>query len=51
VGGEDAVPVFGDFESGPVEGGESGDETGDDAGLADFAGISADYESGHGCSS
>ena len=48
VGGADAVSVFSDFECGPVEGGQGGDETGDDAGLADFAGVSADYENGHG---
>jgi hypothetical protein len=48
VGGFDAVSVLRDFESGPVEGGQGGDKTGNDAGFADFAGVSADYENGHG---
>src|ERR1035438_1660815 len=47
VGGADAVSVLSDFESGPVEAGQGGDETGNDAGLADAAGVSADDEDGH----
>jgi hypothetical protein len=30
-----------------VEGGQRGDKTGDDAGLADAAGVSADDDNGH----
>jgi hypothetical protein len=48
VGGADAVSVLRDFEGGPVEGGQGGDETGDDAGLAYAAGVSANDEDGHG---
>jgi len=47
VGGADAVSVFSDFERRPVEAGQGGDETGDDAGLTDFAAVSADDENGH----
>ncbi len=42
VGGADVVSVLSDFESGPVEGGQGGDEAGYNAGLADAAGVSAD---------
>ena len=42
VGGADAVSVLRDFEGGPVEGGQGGDQAGDDAGLADAASVSAD---------
>ena len=48
VGGADAVSVLSDFESGPMEAGQGGDETGNDAGFADAAGVSADDENGHG---
>ena len=47
VRGADAVSVLRDFERGPVEGGQSGDETGDDAGFADAASVSADDDNGH----
>jgi len=42
VGGTDAVAVLGDFGGGPVEFGQSGNEAGDDAGLANAAGVAAD---------
>src|SRR5258708_24556937 len=48
VGGTDAVSVLRDFESGPVKSGQGGDEAGNDAGLADAAGVSADDQDGHG---
>src|SRR5258706_14263380 len=48
IGGTDAVSVLRDFESGPVKGGQAGDEAGNDAGLADAAGVSADDQDGHG---
>ena len=47
VGGADAVSVLSDLEGGPVEARQRGDKTGDDAGLADAAGVSADDENGH----
>src|SRR5271169_895069 len=47
VGGADAVSVLRDFEGGPVEAGQGGDQTGDYAGLADAAGVSANDEDGH----
>jgi hypothetical protein len=37
------VSVLSDFEGGPVEVGQGGDDAGDDAGFADAAGVSADY--------
>jgi hypothetical protein len=48
LGGANAVSVVSDFESGPMEAGQGGDETGNDARFADVAGVSADDEDGHG---
>jgi hypothetical protein len=41
------VSVLRDFESSPVEARQSGDEAGNDAGLADAPGVAANDENGH----
>ena len=48
VGGANAVSVLGNLEGSPVELRRGSDESGDDAGFADAAGVSADDDEGHG---
>jgi hypothetical protein len=45
---EQMPPVLRDFESGPLEFGELGDQASNYTGLADAAGMAADYDDGHG---
>src|SRR6185312_4184232 len=47
VGGADVVAELRDFYGGPAARRQSGDEAGDDAGLADVAGVSAYDDDGH----